>query len=417
MAYPLIEQLKAMTPRRAQVIDWVSEVGDALQVRCALVGGCVRDVVLDAPVGDFDFVVEGDSKAFAQTLVRHHGGRLQVHPAFGTVTWMTVAGDVDFAMARTEVYRAPGALPDVTPAILEEDLRRRDFSVNAMALVVSATGKGTRLDPFDGLADLKKRTLRVLHPASFVDDPTRAWRAARYEGRLGLTWAKETEEAWTYAQSVQAPQTVTVQRYGNEWDKVCAESDVAAVLEVLERRGILEAIHPAFPSVHGLAQTLGAVDAAANGPCLGWLESRTEALWIRLAMDVPDATRHTVVAFASGVHGRTDRWLQGPQRLRDTLAVLQSHDDRGHWGHAIAMLSGAELLVLFTLDKWGQEAVRWWMEDGRACRSVVTAQALLARDVPAGPGLGAALRAAQAAAWRGDTEDQQWTAAFHAAKH
>ena len=81
------------------------------------------------------------------------------------------------------------------------------------------------------------------------------------------------------------------------------------------------------------------------------------------------------------------------------------------------MLSGAELLVLFTLDKWGQEAVRWWMEDGRACRSVVTAQALLARDVPAGPGLGAALRAAQAAAWRGDTEDQQWTAAFHAAKH
>ena len=71
--------------------------------------GCVRDVVLDAPVGDFDFVVEGDTKAFAQTLVRHHGGRLQVHPAFGTVTWMTLAGDVDFAMARTEVYRAPGA--------------------------------------------------------------------------------------------------------------------------------------------------------------------------------------------------------------------------------------------------------------------------------------------------------------------
>ena len=151
-----------------------------------------------------------------------------------------------------------------------------------MALVVVPQAK-VRGSILLTASPIKETTLRVLHPASFVDDPTRAWRAARYEGRLGLTWAKETEEAWTYAQSVQAPQTVTVQRYGNEWDKVCAESDVAAVLEVLERRGILEAYILLFRA-YGLAQTLGAV-VTANGPCLGWLESRTEALWIRLAMD------------------------------------------------------------------------------------------------------------------------------------
>lgn len=411
-----LQTLKETTGHRGQLIDWVSEVGDAVGVRCALVGGCVRDVLLGASVGDFDFVVEGNTKTFAQTLVRHHGGRIRVHPAFGTVTWSTDAGEVDFAMARTETYRHAGALPEVCAGSLEEDLSRRDFSVNAMAVVVSTSEKGTLLDPFGGRADVKQRILRVLHPESFVDDPTRAWRGARYEGRHSLSWSEETVQAWSHACAEQAPHTVSLQRYGNEWDKVCLESNVSSVVEILQNRHILAAIHPDFPSEMSMVTDFSALQSAANGACFGHLDGLKEAFWIRLALEVPEHVRGRLSPFASGVNGRMERWKTSPKALRRTLSALHDTQDLGTWGRLLSGHSGPELLVLFIMSPTTQSAVRWWMDEGRARRSVVTAKALMARGVQQGPPLGVALQAAQMSAWRGESEDHQWTAAFHAAK-
>lgn len=416
MGHPFLQNLKDTTGHRGQLIDWVSEVGDAVDVRCALVGGCVRDVLLGASVGDFDFVVEGNTKTFAQTLVRHHGGRIRVHPAFGTVTWSTDAGEVDFAMARTETYRHAGALPEVCAGSLEEDLGRRDFSVNAMAVVVSTGAKGILLDPFGGRADVKQRSLRVLHSESFVDDPTRAWRAARYEGRHGLSWSEETVQAWSHARAKQAPHAVSLQRYGNEWDKVCVESNVTSVIEVLQRRQVLAAIHPEFPSELSMVADFRALQSAANGTCFGRLDGLIEAFWIRLALEVPEHVRGGLSSFASGVHGRTERWNTSPKALRRTLGALHDTQDLGTWGRLLSGHSGPELLVLFIMSPTAQSAVQWWMDEGRARRSVVTAKALMARGVQQGPTLGLGLQAAQASAWRGESEDHQWAAAFHAAK-
>lgn len=143
-----------------------------------LVGGAVRDLLLGRTPRELDVVVDGDLTPLAAAL----GGKLMAHDRFGTATVMVGDDVYDLAQTRTESYAAPGALPDVEPAGLDEDLRRRDLTVNAIA--VSPTGEVVAVD--GALADLEAGTLRVLHDASFRDDPTRLWRLARYGARLGF---------------------------------------------------------------------------------------------------------------------------------------------------------------------------------------------------------------------------------------
>src|SRR4051794_33719546 len=153
-----------------------------------LVGGAVRDLLLGREDrADIDVVVEGDVAAIAAAL----GGEARSHERFGTAT--VRVGDLvaDLAAARAESYAHPGALPEVRPAALADDLARRDFSVNAMAIPLG--GEARLIDPHEGAGDVERRALRVLHGRSFVDDPTRALRAARYAARLGFALDPETE--------------------------------------------------------------------------------------------------------------------------------------------------------------------------------------------------------------------------------
>jgi tRNA nucleotidyltransferase (CCA-adding enzyme) len=156
-----------------------------------LVGGAVRDLLLGRRSPDVDLVVEGDAGAVAQELASALDGRLVAHDAFGTA--VVEYGDgrhVDVATARRESYDAPAALPRVEPAPIDEDLARRDFTINAIALSLA---DGRLLDPFGGVRDVDAGTIRVLHDRSFVDDPTRILRALRYEGRLGFRMDRHTE--------------------------------------------------------------------------------------------------------------------------------------------------------------------------------------------------------------------------------
>jgi tRNA nucleotidyltransferase (CCA-adding enzyme) len=157
--------------------------------RAYAVGGVVRDALRGGPrdgLRDLDVVVEGDGRAVARLLAAEVGGTLVEHDRFLTASVRDGAGPrVDIATARAERYAVPGALPQVRPAGIEEDLRRRDFTVNAMAAELSS-GAFLLIDPLGGRDDLQRRRLRVLHPLSFVEDPTRILRAARYEARLGL---------------------------------------------------------------------------------------------------------------------------------------------------------------------------------------------------------------------------------------
>lgn len=156
-------------------------------VRAHVVGGFVRDMLLGVPNLDIDIVVEGDGLAFALEAAEALGKRTKVHRRFGTavLVWSRTL-HVDITSARTEYYQRPGALPTVERSTLRQDLFRRDFSINAMAVCINPASFGQVADPFGGMRDLDRGIVRALHSMSFVEDPTRVLRAARFEVRFGF---------------------------------------------------------------------------------------------------------------------------------------------------------------------------------------------------------------------------------------
>ena len=193
-------------PPRAGLLRSASRAAANLGLSLHLVGGSVRDALLGQAPADLDVAYAPDASGqprrrggfqtrppVAAALAQALGGQADPPTPFGTAKLRIGDVSLDLVMARRETYPSPGALPAVQPGALADDLARRDFSINAMAVSLSAGSWGRLADPFDGAGDLQRRTVRVLHPASFRDDPTRLFRAARYAGRLGFRLDPETE--------------------------------------------------------------------------------------------------------------------------------------------------------------------------------------------------------------------------------
>src|SRR5690606_36028072 len=172
-------------------------IAPALEGDVSAVGGVVRDALLGVPHGpELDLVVEGDAIALAERLGHELGARVTAHPRFGTATIeLPHGGHLDLVSARRETYPAPGALPAVVRGTLDDDLARRDFTVNAMAVGLSGRRAGTLVDPHGGLADVRRRLIRAMRPDAFHEDPGRLGRAARYAARLGFALEAATEAA------------------------------------------------------------------------------------------------------------------------------------------------------------------------------------------------------------------------------
>jgi tRNA nucleotidyltransferase (CCA-adding enzyme) len=220
----IAEGLEHMHPELAQLRNLG---GDPVY----LVGGAVRDLLLGRGRADIDLVVEGDAAALAERL----GVKVAAHERFGTAKVELNGHEVDIASARSESYPHPGALPVVEPsAELADDLRRRDFTINAMAIPLQ--GELRLIDPHGGQADLAVRRLRVLHDGSFVDDPTRAIRAARYAARFGFELEQHTAELLHEADLG----TVSADRREAELLRLAGEAEAAEGFALLARWGLLE---------------------------------------------------------------------------------------------------------------------------------------------------------------------------------
>lgn len=206
-----------------------------------LVGGAVRDLLLDLPSVDLDLVVEGDAIALAHEVAPGLRARVVAHARFGTASISGTGFRIDVARARAEAYPRPGALPIVRPASLLDDLARRDFSVNAMALRL-APPPSELVDPFGGAADLKARRVRSLHDRSFQDDATRMLRAARYAARLRFRLAPETEAA--IRRDLPYVDFVTGARLRTELRLTFLEPTAVDATELARDLGVLEAIDP-----------------------------------------------------------------------------------------------------------------------------------------------------------------------------
>src|SRR3954453_12278893 len=196
-----------------------------------LVGGAVRDLLLGRTRADVDLMVEGDATALAAEL----GGANSEHDRFGTVKVDVDGHEVDIVGARTESYERPGALPTVTPAeSIEEDLVRRDFTINAMAIPLQ--GEPRLVDPYVGSGDLEQGLLRVLHDRSFVDDPTRAIRAPLYASRFGFGLEPRTEELLRQSDLT----TVSADRRRTELERLAAEESACDGFELIGRWGVID---------------------------------------------------------------------------------------------------------------------------------------------------------------------------------
>ncbi len=211
-----------------------------------LVGGGIRDLLREEPLTDLDAAVEGDAIRLASEAAARTGARLKPHRRFGVATLELGGGRIDLATARTEVYSRPGALPKVSPGSIVDDLSRRDFTVNAMALALTGENAGTLLDPLGGEKDLEAGLIRALHLNSFVDDPTRLLRAARYEVRLGLSLEKDTETWLEEAVKGGALDSVSGDRVRNELGLAFHEPDPLKTLSRFRELGLLSAIHPSL---------------------------------------------------------------------------------------------------------------------------------------------------------------------------
>ena len=210
-----------------------------------LVGGTVRDILLGERSFDVDIAVEGDAIALATALAEVLGGRVRPHEKFGTA--VVLYGDderVDAVTARTEFYDAPAALPTVEHASIREDLFRRDFTINAMAVSLRGDDLGRLVDPFGGRRDLEARTIRVLHNLSFIDDPTRIFRAIRYENRYGFRMDEHTLRLARGTIEMGLVGDLSSARLRDELVALLEEGEVEHSILRLAELGADRAIHP-----------------------------------------------------------------------------------------------------------------------------------------------------------------------------
>ena len=221
-----------------RVLDIVREVAEEKSCRPYLVGGPVRDLLLGRPSIDVDLTLEEASSVFAKAVAKRIGGRVRSYPQF--LTYKITAEsypEIDIATARKEKYRAPGALPVVEAGKLKDDLLRRDFSINALAMDLM---DGSLHDPADGKRDLDARVVRVLHDRSFFDDPTRILRAIRLATRLGFTVESESSRLINEAIAAGVLGTISRERIWREIDLAMGEDTAPQVLLEFDERGIFE---------------------------------------------------------------------------------------------------------------------------------------------------------------------------------
>ena len=209
-----------------------------------LVGGAVRDIALARAPRELDAIVRSDVEQLASVLAARLDGQSTLHERFGTVLVRGAGASVDLATLRAESYASPGALPDVRSGTREEDLERRDFTVNAVAVALDPERRGQVRAAPGALEDLAARRLRVLHDASFTDDPTRILRLARYAARLGFEVDPHTAELASSAIEAGALRSVSSERLGAELRLAFAESDPVASLAELDRMGVFAAWRP-----------------------------------------------------------------------------------------------------------------------------------------------------------------------------
>ncbi|MCI0714578.1 MAG: CBS domain-containing protein [Chloroflexi bacterium] len=312
----LLTQLQDSLPAPLwQLVEFIMTEAQAQDIGLYLVGGFVRDLLLNRPNFDIDFVVETNAIGFVEHLHRNFGGDMRQHQQFNTAKWIldnqvahwlglediTGIDRIDFATARTEFYDEPTILPTVRQSSIKLDLHRRDFTINALAIRLSPPPAGELLDYYNGKADLENGIIRVLHSLSFVDDPTRMMRAVRFEQRFQFRIEPRTEEL--IKDAIPLLDRVSGDRLRNELNLIMAEMNPLADFRRLDELGILSALHPELK-----------VDTWFEGACRALMYLRRHPRW-----DVPEDFDNWRVAMFGLLTARISE--KALNQLQDTISI------------------------------------------------------------------------------------------------
>jgi tRNA nucleotidyltransferase (CCA-adding enzyme) len=369
-----------------ELLGTVGRIAEEQDGRAYLVGGLVRDLWRGATPSrrDLDIVVEGDGPALAQCLAHALGGSVVEHRRFLTASVETPRlGKIDVATSRSERYESPGALPRVLPAGIADDLRRRDFTVNAMAIELSS-GEFGLIDPLGGRLDLARRRLRVLHPLSYVEDPTRIFRAARYAARLGLAPDRATISAQALALRLVPYAALSGQRIAAELELILSEPQAGTILLRLGRSGAFRLLDPSYRFTAASQRRLGALPET-----LAWARARgldTDAVGLAalaLAAAHPDAgSLFTRLGFAGGPLATLERAHAGSAALAAKLAAAGAPSERARELRGCAPTELAWLWL--TGDRAVRSTVDWFASlDPRV--GSLSGDDVVALGVPRGP--------------------------------
>ncbi|MCD6582513.1 MAG: CBS domain-containing protein [Desulfuromusa sp.] len=247
------------------LLQQLGAVADQLELQIYLVGGFVRDLLLRQPNLDIDIVVEGDGIAFADAFAKTMQCRIRAHEKFGTAVIVFSDGfKVDVASARLEYYDRPAALPQVEHASIRHDLYRRDFTINTLTISLNQDSFGQMLDFFGGQRDLKDKSIRVLHNLSFIEDPTRLFRAVRFEQRLGFSIGRQTERLMRSAVRLKSVKQVAGLRILHELEQILDEPRVVAALDRLDQFDLLKFIDPQLRFEPQMADLFVAAERASS---------------------------------------------------------------------------------------------------------------------------------------------------------
>jgi tRNA nucleotidyltransferase (CCA-adding enzyme) len=374
-----------------------------------LVGGAVRDLWLGGAPVDFDLAVVGDVGPLAARL----GSRVRPHQRFGTAT---VEGPdhtrFDLASTRRETYATPGALPDVAPAGIEEDLRRRDFTVNALALGLSGPRRGELVSVADGPEDVLGGRLRVLHDASFAEDPTRLLRLARYAGRLGFTIDPVTEGLARAAVAGTALDTVSGPRIGAELELLAGDRGALGGFEVLRELGLDAVVASGFG--------LGTADVEVARRALALLPDDGDPAALLLGLAAEGVGENQVISVLFSHLGLTARRRDAALAVAQAAALQTRLAAAGRLSEIDALIGRTSVEAVAVAAAIGDPAslTREWLQAGRLAAIVITGDDLLAAGIAAGPQIARGLRAARAARLDGVAPDReaQLDAALRAAR-
>ena len=371
------------------ILKLSGEVAEENGFNAYLVGGTVRDLLRGEKNLDIDIVIEGDGIAFARALGEKLSARVKTHERFNTAQVIKDKTRLDVATARTEYYESPAALPKVETSSIKKDLYRRDFTINTLAIKLDPRDFGLLIDFFGGQRDLREKTVRVLHNLSFIEDPTRAFRAIRFSERFGFRIGKHTENLITSAGKMNLFERLSGPRLYEELLLLFQETEPSKTLRRLSDLGLLNVIHPTLVFNEELETTMRSMYDTLSWFNLLFLEEKTDR-GILFLMAVLTALKDDEVKTAAErlipSPKIRDLIIRGIPLAREVLKKLPLNEPvETHDLLSKLKLETILLAMAISKDRQKQKVISHYLTELRKAKTILTGEDLKLLGIEPGP--------------------------------